>query len=258
MTTSSNAARFVLWTGRGLEVLWLVAVVMVPLAFIDRDYAVSEAVISYVEVPKIALLRMVAGLMAILWLLEWAIQGQLPDPSKLNGWWTMSRLSACWAALASWLRDRPTRWLILAVWFFLVTTLLSTILSGSIKTSVWGEIPGQDGYGAYTVASYLVIFGVIATHLRTRPQLWRLLGAIVAMGTLVAGYAVLQHYGRDFLDLTEQTGGGASGRVTSFMGNTIFAAAVMSMTIPISLATAVLNIREPEFQARRFKKNAGK
>ena len=61
-------------------------------------------------------------------------------------------------------------------------------------------------------------------------------GAIVAMGVLISGYAVLQHYGHDFLNLSEQTGG----RVTAFMGNRIFAAAVMLMTIPITAATAVI------------------
>jgi hypothetical protein len=56
--------------------------------------------------------------------------------------------------------------------------------------------------------AYILLFGVIATHLKTRSQLWRLLGAIVAVGTLVAGYAVLQHYGHDFLGVLEATGGG--------------------------------------------------
>ncbi|MCH7622055.1 MAG: O-antigen ligase family protein [Chloroflexi bacterium] len=256
ITTSRTTATLVLWIGRGLEGLWLLLVFLVPLTFIDRDYAVSEAVISYLEVPKIALLRTLAGLMTTLWIIEWAIQGQLPDWSKFKGRWTVSRLSGGRTELSRWLRDRPTRWLVFAVWLFLGTTFLSTVLSGSFKTSVWGEIPGQDGYAAYTVASYLVIFGVIATHLKTRPQLWRLLGAIIAMGTLVAGYAVLQHYSYDFLDLTEQTGGGQK-RVTSFMGNAIFAAAVMSMTIPISLGVAAASLREPKWLSRRFRTNAG-
>jgi hypothetical protein len=43
----------------------------------------------------------------------------------------------------------------------------------------WGEIPGQDGYSAYTIASYGVLFGIIATHLKNRAQLARLAGTIV-------------------------------------------------------------------------------
>jgi tetratricopeptide (TPR) repeat protein len=226
-----------------MEFLWLLAVLLVPLAFLDRDYVVSEAVISYVEVPKIALLRTLAGLMAVLWLVEWGAQGWFPSLALSGAQTHLLRPGAWLGRLASWLRERPTRWVIVAAWFFLGTTLLSTILSASVSVSLWGEVPGQDGYPAYTVVAYLILFGVIATHLRTRPQLWRLLGAIVLMGLLVAGNAIFQHYGHDFLDLTETTGGGAR-RVTSFMGNAIFSAAVMMMTIPITLAVAVISLRE--------------
>mgnify|MGYP001266614912 CR=1 FL=1 len=72
------------WINRGLEALWLLLVVLVPLAFIDRDYAVSEAVIAYVEVPKIALLRTIAGLMAILCLVQWAVHGTFSQESTLQ------------------------------------------------------------------------------------------------------------------------------------------------------------------------------
>ena len=230
------------WLGRGLESLWLLAAVLVPLAFIDPDYAVSEAVIAYVEVPKVALLRTLAGLMLILWLTDWAIQGKFNFAPSLQHVRSWPRLSSWLPWLAGWLRARPARGLTLAVWFFAVTTLLSTVFSASMKTSLWGEIPGQDGYSTYTVAAYVTLFGVISTCLKTRRQLWRLLGAVVIMGVLVAGYGVLQHYDHDFLNLTESTGGGTR-RVTSFMGNTIFAAAVMSMTIPVSLAVAAASLR---------------
>ncbi|TPW09785.1 MAG: hypothetical protein FD130_2405, partial [Halothiobacillaceae bacterium] len=106
---------------------------------------------------------------------------------------------------------------------------------------------------AYTIVAYVVLFAVIATHLKTKAQLWRLWGAIVGMGVLVASYAILQHYGHDFLDLTEITGGGHQ-RVTSFMGNTIFAAAVMLMTIPISLVAATKSLRLPTGTNRSFQR----
>ena len=233
----------VLWANRGMEFLWLLVVVLVPLAFLDRGYVISEAVISYVELPKIALLRMLAGLMAVLWLIEWGAHGRFPSLALKGFQPHLLRPGPSLAKLAGWLREQPTRLVILAAWFFLGTTLLSTILSASVSVSLWGEVPGQDGYPAYTVVAYLILFGVIATHLRTRLQLWRLLGAIVLMGLLVAGYAIFQHYGHDFLDLTETTGGGDR-RVTSFMGNAIFSAAVMMMTIPITLAAATISLRE--------------
>ena len=140
------------------------------------------------------------------------------------------------AWLRNAMRGHPHRWLLLAVGFYMATTLISTALSGAFQTSLWGEVPRQDGYAAYTVAAYVLLFTVIATHLKTRPQLWRLLGAIVTMGVLVRRYAVLQHHGHDFLNLSEQTGG----KVTAFMGNRIFAAAVMLMTIPVTAAATMV------------------
>jgi hypothetical protein len=37
----------------------------------------------------------------------------------------------------------------------------------------------------------------VATHLKTTPQLWRLMGAVIASGMLVGFYAGLQFYGLD-------------------------------------------------------------
>ncbi len=217
-----------------------------PLMFLSQDFVISEATIAYVEVPKVALLRTLAGLIALLWSLEWAIkssafQGSLPSIStavlveKL-------RPSKMVAGLNGWLKNHPTRWLILAAFVFYGSTFLSTVLSGSFTNSMWGEIPGQDGYSAYSIGAYCIVFSVIATHLKNKAQLERLLGAVILMGVLVGLYGSLQHYGHDLFSITEITGGGSS-RVTIFMGNTIFAAAVLSMTVPITLMTAAISLR---------------
>ena len=257
MTTSDrslkpaiNSAALISWINRLLESLWLITVVLVPLGFFNREYVVSEAVIAYVEVPKIALLRTLVAAMAVLWLIEWGIQGRLSVGSLIHGRESQFFSTYWLRRIRSWLRERPSRWLFMAAWFFLGTTLLSTVLSGSFNVSMWGEVPGQDGYPAYTVAAYLLLFGVISTHLRTRAQFYRLIGALVVMGSLVGGYGIFQHYGHDFLDLSEVTGGGTT-RVTAFMGNAIFNAAVMSMTIPLTLVAATITFREPAWDRDR-------
>jgi len=61
------------WINRAIELLWLVAVLLLPLAFFGQDCAQSEVVIAYVEVPKVAVLRTLAGLMAALWLIDWGL-----------------------------------------------------------------------------------------------------------------------------------------------------------------------------------------
>ena len=244
------------WINRGLEGLWLLAVFLTPLVYLDQTYAISEASIGYVEVPKVALLRTLVALMAVLWLIEWGIRGRLPFDGLGRERGLHLHPGDWLARLRGWLRDRPSRWLLLAAGFFLGTTLLSTILSGSRDVSLWGEVPGQDGYPAYTVAAYVLLFSVVATHLKTKAQLWRLMGALVTMGSLVSGYAIFQHYGHDFLDLIEQTGGGES-EVSVFMGNSLFAGATMMMIIPMTLAVAVHSVGElrwtPEWPWRGLK-----
>ena len=114
---------------------------------------------------------------------------------------------------------RPERWIVAAVVLNLAAVLISTILSVSFEVSLWGWVPGTDTTAAYTAVSYFLLFGIVATHLKTVPQLWRLLGAIIVVGVLVGGYAVLQYYGQDFLHLASA----GEIRVRSTLGNPIFA-----------------------------------
>ena len=73
-----------LWTNRSLETLWLLTVVLVPIVFFRPENFLSEAVIAYLEVPKIALLRTLVGLMVILWLIEWGLSGRFPLASRVK------------------------------------------------------------------------------------------------------------------------------------------------------------------------------
>ena len=226
------------WLNRAIEFLWLIAVFLLPLAFFGQNYAQSEAVIAYVEVPKVALLRTLAGLMAALWLIDWGLHSSPESNLSLSPriLRVLPALSLAW--LKNEILEQPRRWPLFAVGLYLGTTFLSTALSGSFRVSLWGEVPGQDSYSTYNVVAYVILFAMIATRLKTRLQVWRLLGAIVAMGVLVSGYAILQHYGQDFLHLSESTGG----YTTSFMGNKIFAAAVMMMTIPVTAVAAATSL----------------
>jgi hypothetical protein len=61
------------------------------------------------------------------------------------------------------------------------------------------------------------------------------------MGVVVAGFAVLQHYGYDLLGALEDTGGGQA-RVTSTVGNAVFAGALMLIPISLSLMLATISL----------------
>jgi tetratricopeptide (TPR) repeat protein/O-antigen ligase len=251
LATSFSAARAALipqdggatavrWINRAQEFLWLATVVLVPLAFFGRHYGEWSSIISSFELPKIVALRTLVGLMVGLWVIEWGIKGQLPFGVRFSRE-SLWALPGEWIGrLWGWLRRDPSGWLKLAVVLFLGSTLLSTVLSASFKVSMWGDVPGQDSYSAYTVVAYVLLFAVIATHLKSEAQLWRLLGAVVTVGVLVAGYAVFQHYGHDFLNLIEPPD---TKRVSSTMGNATFAASVMLMAIPLTLAAATLSLK---------------
>ena len=228
------------WINRAMECLWILAVVLVPLAFLGRNYGEWSSAIGSYELPKLTILKTLAGLLAALWLIEWGLR---PPTAKICA--SSIRLAGLrpltWlAGRREWLSEKPVRWLSIAVLLFLGSTLLSTFLSASFSVSMWGDIPGQDSYSAYTVAAYVLIFGVIATHLNSEAQLWRLLGAVVAVGVLVAVYGIFQHYGHDFLDLIEPSN---TIRVSSTLGNATFAGAFLLMTIPVSVTLAAISLR---------------
>lgn len=236
---------------KGLEFLWLLTVVLVPLTFFSPDTVPLMQQIGEVELPKIVLLRTLVGLMAILWLVQWALQSRVPFGVLPRG--ERYRPTRWLAALGGWLLSQPTRWLVVSVVLYLAFTLLSTALSASFNASVFGHLPGGDSYGTYTVIAYVVLFGVVATRLKSRPQLWRLLGAIVFMGVLVAAYAVLQRYGYDFWGLQ---GFPPGTQTNSTLGNPIFAASVLLMSLIISLALATVTLMDRWGRARFWGKVA--
>ena len=83
---------------------------LVPLAFFDRDYAKSETIIAYVEVPKVALLRTLVGLMTVMWLIDWGLYGSLNIGNSFRLKFLQS-LPVQWvASLIRAMRGHPHRW----------------------------------------------------------------------------------------------------------------------------------------------------
>ena len=137
----SGTAILLLWINRSLEVLWLLTVVLVPLAFLGPNFGEWSSVLGSFELPKIVLLRTLVGLMAALWLVEWGLKGQLHAVPISESRAATHRSWSPLAGLWGWLRAEPTRWLIVAAAFFLGATLLSTLLSASVNVSLWGGCP---------------------------------------------------------------------------------------------------------------------
>ncbi len=218
---------------RAMELLWLLAAFLVPLIFVSPGYMVSEASIGFVEIPKITLLRTVVALMVILGSAKWALSARFDKATDLR---------SATSRVVSWLREEPGRWVVATVLALMAVTVLSTLLSAAPRVSFWGEVEAQDGYSAYTMISYMVLFLFVATQVRSRAQVMRLAGAIAASGSLVGLVAIVQVYDLEpfsFLELTQPS----DFRPTSTLGNPMFAGAVLLMTVPVTLATALVATR---------------
>ena len=237
--TTTTAIR---WINRGLEFLWLLTLVAVPLAFVNRESFLSELELAYVDVPKTVLLRTLAGLIATLWVIEWVLQRHAQTASPLTGWLYNLKPQEWFKDLIDWLRGDPFRWVTLAVVLYLASTLLSTALSESFNVSMWGLVPGQDTYPAYTIICYVTLFGVVATHVKNKDQVIRLLWAVALMGVLVSIYSWAQFYGHDVFNLRETLGGRKS---SSTLGNSILAGGLLLMTTTVSLTAATIALGLP-------------
>ena len=207
-----------------MEVLWLVAAVLVPLAIAPTDWMQF-----YAQLPKVAALRIIAGLIAILWLFEWL----LSDRSLLAGHFSINWRG--WSAFRGWLSERPTRLIILTTSVFMAWYLVSTALSASFWISVRGGSTVIDGFNLYTMAAYFTIFLSMVTHMRSSGQVWRLIAAVSLMGGLASFVGLLERL--EWLDIG--TAFTRRSRIESTFGNTIFFGAVLTMTIPFTLALYV-------------------
>ena len=124
-----------------IEVLWLVTAALIPLIFVPTDNMLSEAVNAYVEVPKTTALRALVGMMTILWIFEWLLNGGLYRQ------YTIARYSS---RTANWLKEQPSRWIVVAATAYVVVTIISAALSVPLLqhrslVSIWGRSQGSTG-----------------------------------------------------------------------------------------------------------------
>ena len=208
---------------RAMESLWLLAAGLVPLLFAPPDFMV------FPDVLKVVVLRSLVALMAVAWAVEWALVG--PGPAALGSVANPRR----WL---QWAGDSPRHRIIAAGTLFIAATGISTLASESGGVSLWGSNPGRDGYGFFNAASYYVLFLVVATHVKSTPQVWRLLGAITFAASVASLYGVLQHFGADPFLAARPV------RITSSFGNALFAASFLVLALPATLALATVHLRQ--------------
>jgi tetratricopeptide (TPR) repeat protein len=197
-----------------IEAGWLAALIATPLFFNTSSSRVFEP-------DKLHLLRSIALVMAVAWIV------QLLD-TGLSGW-IRERGGGFWSAIQRTPLVLPTLALVAAY-------ILSTALSLVPRISFLGSYVRMQG--TYTFISYVLIFFMVLTHLRTRAQINRIFYAIILSSLPISIYGIIQHYGLDPLPW----GGDVRDRVAANMGNAIFVAAYLIIALFLTLERLVDSI----------------
>ncbi len=206
-----------------LEASWLAALLVAPLFFDVYSSRVFEP-------DKISFVRSLALVMIAAWLIrliEAGVTGTSPGQ-----------------ALRSIRHQNP---LVLATLAVVIAYLISTVFSLVPAVSFWGSY--QRLQGTYTTFSYIAIFLIAASSLRTRAQLDRAINVAIVVSFPIAFYGLIQHFKLDTLPW----GGDVTTRVAANMGNSIFVAAYLIMIVPLALARwmETLNLLVHSVDARR-------
>ena len=209
------------WLDSSIEVVWLLALAMVPLAFNGRD------VVEFFLQPKDLFLHFAAVSIVGLWGFEWALMANVSR-------FTPRSPVAAWR----WMERDPRNWALVAAAGFGATAVISTLLSPLPLVSLWGRDFATLGYDLYSILSLLVIFFAIALRVREPAQVKRILWVIVGAGVVTAFYGVFQRSGWDPVGY-----GAGDGRVISSFGNPIFFGSYLVMSIVITLGLVFDRVR---------------
>jgi O-antigen ligase len=225
----TNSAEIRAWLGRGIELAWLVAAVVTPLIVLSETEFIAKT-----ELPKIAVIRLSAGLILLLLLAELGLS------IWQRHFVISSRQMAQLAAHLKPNRRDPRHWVMASMAAVLITTALAFAFALLPGLSMWGADPSGDSNSLYSTASYGVLFFGVATRLRTPAQLWRLLGAMVIAGTLAALIGIAQYFGEAPFGIRSTSG---SVRISGTAGNPIFFATLLTVTLMLTIGMS-LSIRE--------------
>ncbi len=204
------------WCEGVLEAGWLAALVIAPLFFNVFSSRVFEP-------DKVSLLRTIALVMALAWLIKIA-NGGYP---WLPPWRSTPEAEPPTPREATRLMWRNP--FFIPVVALIAAYLLSTLFSLAPFVSWFGSY--QRLQGTYSFLTYVTIALLAASALRSPDQVRRLQHAVIVTSAPIAIYALIQHWGWDPLPW----GGDTTRRVTANAGNAIFLAAYLIMAFFLTL-----------------------
>jgi len=207
------------WCEGAIEAGWLAALVVAPMFFNVFSSRVFEP-------DKVSLVRSVALIMLMAWLIKLAAGGipwlpafsTVAGENNVDGDNDKSMLQRVWSV--------P---FIIPILLLIVAYLLSTMFSVARFVSWWGSY--QRLQGTYTFLSYVIIALLTMGHLRRPDQIRRLQHVIIMTSLPIAFYGIFQHYNLDPLPW----GGDVSIRIAANAGNAIFLAAYLIMAVFLTM-----------------------
>ena len=204
-----------------LEVGWLFALILVPLffnVFSARSF----------EPDKIALLRSIALIMCVAWLIQWIEEypGGHSTNKNVNGIGMKER-----SRFLRFIIDTPC---VLLVLLFLISYTFSTVISIFPRISFLGSYSRLQGL--YTFFAYGVIFFILISTIEKREQVERFFKVIIFTSVPISLYGILQHYQLDPITWSAVIGERITG---ANMGNPIFVAAYLIMAVPVTVSKLI-------------------
>ena len=172
-----------------LELLWLCATLLIPVICVKQYFLVSESDISHAQLPKIALLRIIAAAMLLVAIYQVRNISINLSPKKLSD------------SILRYIKSSNESWIVVSVFVISLSIIITTIFSTNLRVSLTGLIPGQDSYSSYNTVCYLIIFTTIAINLKTKPQFYRLTCAVIGMGMIISIFGFFQHFRRSSLQI---------------------------------------------------------
>ncbi len=204
-----------------IELGWLFAILAVPTFFNLRDARIFEP-------DKIVLLRDIVIVMVVVFLVK-AVYTAPYQMLRWSGKLTPDNPGSPGSDVKTWVTHRP---IVIAALVFAIVYLLATFDSLLPATSFWGSYDRMEG--TYTYLTYITLFMLMVGHMRSWTQFERVATAIIFSSIPCAAYSWVQRFNLDPL-VWGGSGPTAAMRTPSTLGNPIFEAAFLLMTVPFTL-----------------------
>ena len=215
-----------------IEVLCLATLFFIPLVLASDIGFISQDMYSRYEVPKAVFFRVMTSIILTLIFVQLINHSIFQFLSgKLN-----SSTTVLFSKWGSYLFNFKVQNLItLAVFIYILVSIVATLLSGHIRTSMWGQQAGNDPFSLHSVIFYGLFYFIILSQFKDRTQIEHLFWIIVLSGAFVSGYGIFEYLEYDWLKVNESS----YTETASTLGNSLIAGSVLLLTIGITLSQSL-------------------